>query len=179
MGRKIKKGRGQMKLLKVAGGVVAIGVLAICFLSLLSDRQDGNVAKVANQNMKKDSFFADKNVNTETFIGNHFQVKNGFHVYEDDFVRFYVDNPLLQGKNAESFFVNFDVKSKKACTDTIQSFNFHDNIDFKKNREMKSVTLDGESIRSSLKTRRTISYFYCDEKPAGETYHIRYEFYFD
>lgn len=168
-----------MKLLKIAGGGLAIGVLAICVLSLLSNREYSNVAKVANENMNKDSFFANKNINTENFIGNHFKVENGFHVYEDNFVRFYVDNPLLQGKKSESFFVNFEAKSTKACTDTIKSFDFNNYAHVNKIREIKSVTLDGEAIKSSLKTQNTMKYFYCDKKPAGETYNIIYEFYFD
>lgn len=105
--------KNKLSALKIIGILAALTIFGLAVLSMISGMRYDNVAKVANDEITKKDFKLDKNINTETLIGNHFKNENGFHVYEDKMVKFYVDNPVLKGQQSDTFFVNFETDDEK------------------------------------------------------------------
>lgn len=161
--------------LKVVGIIAGLAIFGLAIISLVSGMRYDNVAKVANKNISKSDFQIKSDVNTVDFLGPHFKTINGYQVYEDDFVKFYVDNPRLSGKKSDSFFVNFEAKNKKICTQTIRTFNLNDLSNIL--MPMKNVTIDGESVKVIFQSPGLLRRFYCEKKSDSELYHIKYEFY--
>lgn len=171
------------KVLKIAGLGAGLIFLSLYVATMLLVPSPDNVAKVATETITKKDFKADKGINTETLIGNHFKNINGFHIYEDKMVKFYVDNPALRGEGTDTFFVNFEAKNKEVCTYSARTFN-NSILYPNKNMLIKDVTLNGESIKKLLERDKMASSknpgaaFDCNVKSAGEKYHLIYEFYF-
>lgn len=177
---KKSSGKFALKIAGIGGGLIFLG---LCVASMLVVPSPDNVAKVANEAITKRDFKVNKDINTETLIGNHFKNVNGFHIYEDKMVKFYVDNPVLRGEDSDTFFVNFEAKNEEVCTSTARTFN--DSIFYpERHLLIKDVTLDGKSIKKALEEnkkasfRNAAAYFDCKEKAANETYKLKYEFYF-
>lgn len=172
-----------MKLLKVAAIGVGLIFLFLYVATMLLVPSPDNIAKVATETITKKDFKADKSINTETLIGNHFKNVNGFHIYEDKMVKFYVDNPVLRGEDSDTFFVNFETKNEDVCKLTTRNFNrslFYP----ERHLLVKDITLNGKSIKKALErdkmasSKNPGSAFDCNVKPVGKKYHLIYEFYF-
>lgn len=154
-------------IMKTIGIILVLFLLWFSFRVILEERNYDNIVKVVNEHTNKKDFEVTKDINTIDLIGNHFKVINGYQIYKDDYVTFYVDNPLLRNKKSDTFVVNFETKYRKTCTNTFQQMDF-------KNLKLKDVFINGESAKIILKTAK-LRYFECEDL---DKYEIKYEFYF-